>query len=316
MRQNKVLIVDDEKEITSFIQEALQRQGDATDVAYDGEAALEKFKKRRPDLVIFDINLPKLDGLTVCKKIKASKEFVPVIIITGKRVSVNDKIQGLKIGADDCLIKPFDIAELMARVKSMFRLKDMYKELNSINRRLAELSVHDSLTSLYNRRYLIERLEVEIKRTIRSRSIVSCIIIDIDGFKPINDNYGHLCGDIVLKQLANFLKNSIRQTDILARYGGDEFLVVTPDTNKKGAAILANKLLIKLNELSFRIAESDIKLTMSIGISVFSGKSFKRKFVGRKSLVKMRNKLVNDADKALYEAKNKGGDRIAFLNNK
>ncbi len=308
-----MLIVDDELEVTGLIQEALQREGYATDVAYDGEDALIKFEKNRPDLVILDVDLPKLDGFSVCKKIKESKSFVPVIIVTGKMVSLNDKIKGLKIGADDYLVKPFDIAELKARTSVMTRLKSMYKELNLLNRHLAQLSVHDPLTEVYNRRYLIERMEAEIKRAIRSRSVISAILIDLDDFKPLNDNYDHLFGDAVLKKTAKFLKSNIRQTDILARYGGDEFLILTPDTNKKGAFILANKLIKKIEKKDFKVQDTKAKVKISAGVSSFNGRGIKGKIVSSQTLRAMSKKLINDADKALYAVKKQGGGKACAL---
>jgi two-component system cell cycle response regulator len=313
MEKNKVLIVDDEQEVTNLIQEALQREGYATDVAYDGEAALVKFEKNKPDLVILDVNLPKVDGFTVCKKIKENKTFVPVIIVTGKLISVNDKIEGLKIGADDYLTKPFDIAELKARISAMSRLKNMYKELDLLNCHLAQLSIHDSLTEVYNRRYLIERMEAEIKRAIRAKSVISAMLIDLDDFKPLNDNYDHLFGDAILKKIAKFLKNNIRQTDILARYGGDEFFIITPDTNKKGTFVLASKLIKKIEKIYFKAQDIKVKVTISAGISSFNGRAVKGKFVSVQALRAMCKKLINDADKALYAAKDEGGNRACTL---
>ena len=313
MKKINVLIVDDEKEVTRLVKETLQREGYATSVAYDGQEALNKFKRHKPDLVILDINLPKIDGFTVCKKIKTSKVFVPTIIITGKFISLNDKIEGLRMGADDYLIKPFDIAELIARVRTMSHLKGMYKELNILNKRLTQLSVHDPLTGAYNRRYLVERIESEIKRSIRAKSTISSMIIDLDDFKPLNDNYSHLFGDAILQQVAKFLKQNIRQTDVLARYGGDEFFIITPDTDKKGASVLANKLLKKLDKTEFKAEKAKVKLKMSIGISSFDGKSIKRKIVSNQLLKSASKGLMKKTDKALYEAKKKGRNRLSVM---
>ncbi|NQT32418.1 MAG: diguanylate cyclase [Candidatus Omnitrophica bacterium] len=310
-KKEKILIVDDDKEVARSIEEVLEREGYAYFTVHDGEQALLKFKEIKPSLVILDVDLPKVDGLTVCKKIKSEKKYTPVIMVTGSYTTLKDKIEGLEIGTDDYLIKPFDLTELIARTRTMLHLRGLYDELDKAKKLFEELSLTDPLTGVHNRRYLIKRLNQEIKRFGRTGDEFSCVIIDVDKFKHLNDTYGHLLGDDVLKKLAGVLETTTRETDIIARYGGDEFVIVAVDTDRNGTLILVEKLFKKIEKLNFEKNGQKINITISSGISSFNEKSLKSKIISSASLEEMIDKLIATADKSLYEAKKQEGNSVA-----
>ena len=186
-------------------------------------------------------------------------------------------------------------------------------ERKEAEERLKEINTYDVLTGLYNRRCLIERLQEEAKRAIRNGSKLSCFVIDIDNFKSINDAKGHLVGDSAIKQLAKFLKQSMRQTDIIGRYGGDEFIVLLPDTDKAGLRTVGDKLIKQVAKMVFDEVGKGVKRTVSLGAACFDGKSIKEKYITNEILTMLCDAVINDADTALYRAKEEGRNRIVVL---
>jgi diguanylate cyclase (GGDEF)-like protein len=195
---------------------------------------------------------------------------------------------------------------------SVFIFHDI-TERKEAEERIEQVSAHDLLTGLYNRRLLMERLKEEVKRATRNESMLSCFVIDIDHFKEINDTKGHLVGDSVIKQLADFLRQNMRQTDIIARYGGDEFIALLPDTDKGGLEIVGDKLIKKASDMVYNEAGKDIKRTVSIGAACFDGKSIKEKYITDEILTMLCDAVINDADTALYRAKEEGRNRVVIL---
>jgi diguanylate cyclase (GGDEF)-like protein len=208
---------------------------------------------------------------------------------------------GLRLGGNDYITKPFDLDELIARVETALRIKGEHDHLRAQNRRLAELSMTDPLTGLYNRRYLMERFHEEIERAKRYRYPISCLMVDVDEFKLLNDSQGHMKGDQVLQQLAIILKNTNRVVDILARYGGEEFLLILPQTNLGGAEAVGERYRQAVQNAQIFQNEPALRITVSLGGAAYSTDN-----------IGTEEDLLRQAGEALLEAKRLGKNRIAL----
>ncbi|MBF0444687.1 MAG: diguanylate cyclase [Magnetococcales bacterium] len=287
----KVLIVDDVTGNIKILQQALS--GDAKIIfATNGKRALELASSEKPDLILLDIIMPQMDGYEVCRILKADNETknIPVIFITAMD-EVKDETKGLGMGAIDYITKPFSRAVVQARVRNHLdykRQKDMLEKLCSI----------DGLTEIPNRRSFDQHLEQELRRNLRANTPLSMIIMDVDHFKPFNDNYGHAEGDRCLKQVALTLFKSLeRSGDFVARYGGEEFAAIFPDTGVEGLHKMSEKMRTAIVAQNIPHAHSKTAefITMSLGgITVLPTNDTSP------------NKIIEAADKNLYKAKNSG----------
>jgi diguanylate cyclase (GGDEF)-like protein len=313
-RRWKVLIVDDDRAVVQAVHRALAEQGYDFFEAGDGGAALTAIREHRPDVAIMDVEMPGLGGVEVCRIVKANQRetgfgFIPVILMTARQAV--GKIEGLELGADDFLIKPFDAAELSARVKSMLRLKSLQDTLVQKNRELQEkqqellaLSRTDALTGLFNRRFFEERLALEFARADRYHTPLSCLMLDIDHFKDINDSYGHAFGDRVLREIAKRANQMLRDVDLLARYGGEELVALLPETGPRQAFRVGERIRQFISEVRFehRSALGDVETvgcTVSIGIASYPVPS-----------IESHEGLLRAADTSLYAAKWAGKNSV------
>src|ERR1044071_2428037 len=189
-----------------------------------GEEARRQLHSAPWDLAILDRRLPDMDGVVLCHELKSDPELRNryIIILTGQ-TDQEDKVEGLDLGADDYITKPFQAAELLARIRAGKRIVDLQKELLATNKRLELLSITDGLTKLYNHRYLQDELLRAFEESHRYQRPLSLAIIDLDYFKKVNDTHGHAVGDEVLKSVSSIFKDSVRSADLVARYGGEEF---------------------------------------------------------------------------------------------
>ena len=258
------------------------------------------------DVILLDCILPDIDGNDVCRWLKHNQNTkgIPIIMLSSKDTTA-DIVQGLDSGADDYISKPYEEVELDARVYAALRMKLLQDELRQKNDELKDmltrfetLSNTDPLTGLYNRRRFEAIFTSEFSKAMRYKSPLSCIMIDIDQFKAVNDSYGHAIGDAVIKDLAEIIKQSIRDVDIACRWGGDEFIVVTPMTANANAELPARRILESVSNHVFRGIGNN-KLTVSIGIADLSRPD-----------VETSSKLIQAADIKLFEAKKKGRNRI------
>lgn len=302
-----ILIVDDSKLIRTLLKDILQTELKCNiDEAANGEEAIIKAHNTSYDLIILDIFLPDILGIEIISQIMNSKRgWTPIIVITSAENKEFLK-EALERGAVDYIKKPFDEIEISARVKSALRTKKLYDELIEANEKLKEMAVTDELTKLYNRRYAMTILETEFKRSKRYKNPLSVIIGDIDHFKSINDNYGHLVGDDVLRVFAKLIRENIREIDIAGRYGGEEFLIILPNTTLDGAVIVAERLRRKINETPFKIIGKDfsIYVSMSFGICSYPEKD-----------IETEEDMLKLADKALYISKQNGRNQTTFYIN-
>lgn len=299
-----ILIAEDNPISRKMLEKILFKEGfEVTSVA-NGKEALALFRKRFFPIVLTDWLMPEMDGPELCKAIRAEKPkgYVYIVLLTAKD-SKDDIISGLESGADDYLTKPAHRAELIARLKNGLRILELEKSLKEANEEIRALSITDPLTGIYNRGYLNERLPQEIKRSIRYKRSISLILCDIDHFKSVNDKFGHVAGDTILKGFVGCITASIRdQIDWSARYGGEEFLIVLPETDFLGAKHLAERLRVVVSEKDHTIGDNEVRITASFGVSGFSPDTLKKNLLV--------DDMLNQVDKYLYKAKNGGRNRV------
>jgi two-component system cell cycle response regulator len=300
-----ILVADDEPVNLALIKRRLEWEEYHVETAQDGGEAVEAAKRVLPDLVILDVMMPVLDGLGACRLLKEdpSTRDIPVIFLSALD-DTDTKVNGLSLGANDYISKPFRVEELLARVAVSIRLKrerDLLQESAEELRRRAEaaseMSMTDALTGLLNRYGLQRALQRELSEARRYTRPLSCLLLDIDFFKAINDTHGHAAGDAALMQTARVLTESVRGSDVVCRYGGEEFLVLAPETDARGAHSLAEKIRLSVSSRLFGDGGRAFALTLSAGVAELrpdeSG-----------------NDMIARADLALYQAKQHGRDRV------
>jgi len=290
--RQSVLSVDDDGELRELLHELIREMGHDSVTATDGVDALEKMKEKQFDIVITDINMPRLDGVGLIKRIASDFTDTDVIAITGFQTEYN-YTDIIALGASDFISKPINIDEFEAKIKRIVRERDMRFELR-------QLSTCDALTGLYNRRHLDENLPNEAIRASRQHYDLYLLLIDIDNFKVYNDKYGHQQGDRLLKELAQIITRCIRENvDSGYRYGGDEFAATILHANPQQVLMVAERLRAEYN------AKNLVPTSLSIGIAKLKN--------SHRTLEEDLNGLIREADQALYLAKNNGGDQNVML---
>jgi diguanylate cyclase (GGDEF)-like protein len=297
-----LLIIDDSPTLRRQVVEML-KQTDLFQMFYEADNGLEGFKAllNHPiDLVLCDLEMPGMDGLKFLDLRNARQELrdLPVIMLTG-REEPEQKIRGLERGASDYVTKPFDAGELIARVRVQLKIKQLQDDLKEQNRRLEELSNTDPLTQLANRRFLMQTLIKEFQRSERAGHPLTLVMADIDHFKKINDTYGHQQGDAVLKAVSGAIRNHLRDYDLAARFGGEEFALVLPETSLAEAAPVAERIREMVAGMNLGGTLSELKMTISLGVSTAPHKE-----------VAGVDDLIRVADDALYAAKSAGRNRV------
>ena len=303
-KQIPILIVEDDPVSRLLLEKILVKTGYEVATVTNGHEALESFSKKFFPIVLTDWIMPEMDGLELCRTIRKniSTGYVFIFLLTAMD-STDDMVAGLEAGADDYLTKPFNHAELIARLKTATRILDLEKSLKNANEEIRILSITDTLTKCYNRSFMDEQLPKELKRTIRYSRPISLVMLDIDHFKRVNDTYGHQAGDKVLKELVRSINRSIRSDiDWVARYGGEEFLVVFPETDFEKAAVLAERLRRAISEKTVKIKAEEVRITASFGVSGFRSSTPPR--------VVSHEAMISLADEALYKAKREGRNRV------
>ena len=290
--QLSVLSVDDDGELRELLHELICQMGHASVTATDGVDALEKMEEKQFDIVITDINMPRLNGVGLIKRITSDFSDTDVIAITGYQTEYN-YTDIISLGASDFISKPINIDEFEAKIKRIVRERNMRFELR-------RLSTCDALTGLYNRRHLDDNLQNEAIRASRQHYDLYLLLIDIDNFKVYNDKYGHQQGDRLLQELARIILRSIRENvDSGYRYGGDEFAATILHANPQQALMVAERLRTEYNERNL------VPTSLSIGIAKLKN--------SHGTLEEDLDDLIRKADQALYLAKNNGGDQNVIL---
>ena len=293
-----ILVADDSMVVRAVLRRQLETDGHTVVEAVNGEEAIDACREYHPDVVLLDVEMPVLDGHATLARLKADPQLkdIPVVFLTG-RVDTADVVNGLRLGAHDYLRKPFEANELMARVSAALRTKWLQDELRARNAELDRVSRIDMLTNIYNRRHLDEHLRAVISAARRHDRTVGVLIVDIDHFKNVNDEHGHLAGDAVLREVAARLQQAMRTEDALGRWGGEEFLAVLTDTPPEGVRVMAERLRQVVAAAPFTLDDgSQIRVTVSVGHTN-----------GREDA----EVLVHRADDALYVAKAEGRNRVA-----
>ena len=311
-----ILVVDDELAIRSLVGELLTDEGHVVTLAEDGEDALQKFKKEWHEIVFSDIRMPKMTGIELLVEIKKMTELTQFIIMTS-HASVDNSIAALKKGAFDYILKPFDdlevvvdaanraIANLSAIREQQYLLNTLSRqnqELGTLNKKFRELAIRDGLTGLFNHRHGEDRLADEVDRARKFNRNLSLLFIDLDNFKFFNDKHGHLAGDEVLHSLGKLMSGATRDSDTLARWGGEEFIIIAPETNEQQACQLAETIRKLVAEYAFPHADQQPlgHVSLSIGVATMSDG------------IANAEQLLKLADKAVYRAKESGRDRTVF----
>ncbi len=294
-RKSRVLLVDDDRTMLDSLGQMVTSCGYLALPAPTWSDALKIFRRERPDIVLLDVMMPTIDGYKLARMIKAEapESFVPIILITGLD-DLESKRRGMSAGADDFLTKPVAGLELEIRLNAMLRIKQLTDQLATANSKLAELAVTDPLTRLYNRRALYEHLDREFNRSRRYGNAFAVAMLDIDHFKRVNDTYGHSTGDQVLALVARTLSETVRRTDIVGRYGGEEFLILAPETPLAAAHILAERIR---SAVEARTAAADGCPAVTISVGVACSETVQ---------AETSEALVQLADGALYTAKDRG----------
>lgn len=292
----RILIVDDNKNNLRLLQNILEDEDFEVYATINSTEVADMAVKVRPSAILLDVMMPVLDGFEVCALLKQEPlvRDIPVIIVTA-RTDTQDLKTAFDLGAFDYIKKPIDEIEVIARVKSALRFKAQQEKL-------MEMAFRDGLTGLFNHALLIELFEKELLKAERGNNSLAFIMLDIDYFKKVNDTYGHMAGDMILKQVAGILTSSARSSDIAGRYGGEEFGLVLPGANALDACLVGEKIRSAVEENSFDIGNETIKITISIG--VYSSKP--EEIIDPKEIIKR-------ADEALYKAKTNGRNRVELF---
>ncbi|PKM95907.1 MAG: diguanylate cyclase response regulator [Firmicutes bacterium HGW-Firmicutes-1] len=301
----KIVVLDDNNQNLKLISDVLEDGGYDVSLCLTSYQLLDYLEEELPDIIILDVMVPDMNGFEVCKKIKEIEKLkdIPIIFLSAKTETV-DIVYGLEIGGVDYVTKPFRPIELIARIKTHLEiktirdeLKEKNEELIALNEQLEEYAIKDTLTKLYNRRMILAKFDEEMSRCKRNSEIFSIILLDIDHFKDINDNYGHNFGDEVLKVFANLLTSSKRLQDLVARWGGEEFLIILPSTDKKGAIIVAERIRQQISGHEYQASNGMIHITATFGVAEFNKED-------------SAEKIIKKADFALYYGKNNGRNQI------
>jgi two-component system, cell cycle response regulator len=299
----KILIVEDDPGSRRLVKIRLSAAGYEVVEAEDGQIAWDLFQREPFQIVITDWMMPKIDGPGLIHNIRSSgqKSYTYIIMLT----ALTDKprvVIGLESGADEYLTKPFNSKELIARVASGMRVLRLEEQLMQARQQMEALAMHDSLTGLLNRRAIEEYAEAEFNMAGRKERALSVILLDIDHFKNINDQFGHKFGDHALQQVAKILTEDLRNYDRIGRWGGEEFILILPDTQLKDAGTVAERVRVRTAEMQISLENGEsFSVQISLGAACTAGQ------------FPTLTKLIDAADQALYQAKQTGRNRVCIF---
>ncbi|MCH8100036.1 MAG: diguanylate cyclase [Proteobacteria bacterium] len=311
-----ILVADDEVSIRELVGEILEGDGYNITLAEDGEDALEKFNLSWHEIVFSDIRMPKMNGIELLTAVKEINENTQFVIMTS-HASIENSVDALKKGAFDYIIKPFEDLDIISDVAAraianlsgirrqqylLSTLTRQNQELDHLNKEFREMAIRDGLTGLHNHRYAKERLDSEFDRSARFDRDLAVLFMDLDHFKFYNDAHGHQAGDDILQTLAALMTKNVRESDTLARWGGEEFVVIAPETGPADACKLAERIRKAVESHNFPNAAKQPlgRVSLSIGIAA------------RSSATESAEKLLRFADDATYAAKDGGRNRCVY----
>ena len=293
------LVVDDAISLAADLVRELEDAGAKVLTATTASSGIAHLIDGPIDVAIVDVELLGESGLVVLNHLRAEGGQTPVLMVSLQDDPVA-RAAAFGLGCDDYLVKPIKPSELVARVQRRRELHQLLLAAKSEAARLHELAVTDGLTQIANHRHFQDRLREEFRRAQRYDDPLALILVDLDHFKNVNDNFGHQVGDEVLAATAGCVKAAVRETDFVARYGGEEFAVLLPKTHLAGALTVAERIAAEM--LRIKAGPSGLKITASFGVSGFPGRS-----------VNTAEQLVKTADEALYRAKREGRNKISLF---
>ena len=264
----KIFVVDDEPDNINLLTYELEDDGHTVVTAKNGQECLDNVKSIVPDVILLDLNMPVLNGMETLKQLKSelSTSSIPVIMLT-----CNDDeqsiVQAMDMGAHDYVGKPMIYPVIAARMRSALRLRESQKQLSRANQSLAKIAYKDPLTDTYNRRFFASRSDEEFKKARRYKRHLSVIMLDVDHFKEVNDRFGHGMGDAALIEIAMMCRAQIRSEDFVGRMGGEEFCICCPETDLKGATLLAERIRVTILDHAITHADDTCTCTISFGVT-------------------------------------------------
>lgn len=296
----RILVLEDSRLDLAKIAETLQRDHGHVMSAKTCATALERALGDDLDLVVISLTLMNEDGLRLCSQLRSHERTrqVPILLVVDEG-DLNRVAKGLELGANDYVIKPIDRNELLARARTQIRRKRYQERLRANYEQSLSMALTDSLTGVFNRRYINAHLPRLLERAIDNHKPVAVLLFDIDHFKVVNDSYGHTVGDEVLKEVSNRASRNLRTFDLVARLGGEEFVVILPDTDAEAALTVAERLRTRIADTPFKVSADASEIPVTVSIGVAAG--------GR--LGDTAEGLIRRADEALYEAKRAGRNR-------
>lgn len=307
----RVLVADDDPATRELLAGALRASGYEVETAGDGQEAVERFAKGGLDVVLLDAVMPRVSGVDACRTIKSlrGESYVPVALLFAK-TDPKSRVEALKIGADGYVCKPFEQTELLVCVSSALRVKRAHDRTRAAKERLERLRDVDELTGARSFRYLHERLDEEFARAEKHAEPLACCILDVDQLKVHNERGGRSSGDRVLRGVADVIKGSVRDSDVVARYGGDEFFVMLPATHFAGSLVVATRIWrdVAAGVFPGERAAADAApgeragVTASLGVALFPSRD-----------VRTKDALLGALESALLEAKRRGGNRLCVF---
>jgi two-component system, cell cycle response regulator len=297
----RILIADDSTVSRHLLERTLTRWGYEVISCADGTEAWEQLQlESAPQLVILDWMMPGYSGPELCNMVRQmGREPYSYVLLLSSRSLKEDLVEGMDAGADDYVTKPFDHHELKARLRAGRRILTLQEQLMAAREALREQAMRDSLTRLWNRSSILDMLERERNRAIRQATALAVIMLDLDHFKAINDTYGHLAGDAVLKETGRRLLAMTRPYDGVGRYGGEEFLVLLPGCDEQALEARTEQLRLAVSSEPIRAGDTELTVTASFGATLLLP-----------DLEAEPTALIKIADDALYEAKAHGRNRV------
>ena len=302
-----ILLAEDDPVTRMLMTRFLKKAGYEVDAVADGAEALEHMTRRYYPFLVTDWEMPEMDGIQLCRAVRNLQldGYVYALLLTARNAKEHI-IAGLEAGADDYLVKPVHEPELIARLNTGRRILALEHSLRAANERNRILSITDPLTGAFNRRYMMDQLPRELERCRRYANPLSVIMCDIDHFKQVNDVKGHSAGDDVLQQFAARMQKSIRaNSDWVARIGGEEFVIVLPETGYEGAVFVAEKIRAIITSVPFVTRGGDVVATSSFGVASTEAHG--------PDLMMNTETLMREADQCLYTSKQSGRDRVTGI---
>jgi diguanylate cyclase (GGDEF)-like protein len=303
-KRYRILMVEDSRVSLEVYAQRLERRGYQVSTAISAEEARAELEVGVPDLILLDVFMPKVSGFEFLRELRADQKTsrVPILLISALS-DTQHIVEGLELGANDYVTKPIVMPILTARMEALLRSSELVRRLEVQTELLSKLAAFDDLTGVYNRRSMFHHLEAELSRCRRYGRSLGILMVDIDHFKRVNDEHGHLIGDQALRWVATTLQNELRSMDFLCRYGGEEFCAILPETNRPGVARAGERLRSAIERTLF--AQSDVQLSLSISIGGASWVADETNDIPD---------LLARADAALLEAKRNGRNQVRVAN--